>query len=730
MEQAVDLSLFVQRKPDGVAQLDLVVEGMESPQSIVTIEEAIGAEPAVLRARVNYTNRRLTIEWRDGGLDPAVLVQSLERMGFPVHPFQTNQSEDSETRAARYLLRCLGVAGFASMNIMLLSVSVWSGHVSGMNVETRDLLHWMSALIVLPSAAYAGRPFFSSAWRALRGGGVNMDVPISLGILLALTMSLVETWNHAEHAYFDSAIMLIFFLLTGRYLDHAMRRKTRAVAANLAALRAASANRIEANGEVVCVPAESLSANDVILLRPGERVPADAVVLSGHSEVDDSLVTGETLRRSVGEGDLIHAGSVNYNGALRLRVLKGSAQSLVDEIERMIEAALTTKNAYLRLGDRAARLYAPVVHVTALATAIGWYVAGASAHDAIITAIAVLIITCPCALALAVPAVQVVASGALFRRGILLSSGDAIERLSEVDTLVFDKTGTLTLPQPVLVNRDEIAPEIVERAARLALSSHHPLARALAGLAQLREPFDAVEEVAGAGVVTKLQGLEMRLGSADFCHAKGAAESALAQDPEASLICLRHGEAVAVFRIRQSLRPDAVETARAVQALGLHCLILSGDRAASVEPVAQALQISYWRAGMKPADKIAVLDALKAQGKRVLMVGDGINDAPALASAHVSISPITGSDLAQASSDAVFMGEKLAPVLMAVKISCRARALMRQNLWLAVIYNIFAVPLAIAGYVTPLIAAAAMSGSSILVTVNALRGNRAKESAR
>ena len=325
------------------------------------------------------------------------------------------------------------------------------------------------------------------------------------------------------------------------------------------------------------------------------------------------------------------------------------------------------------------------------------------------------------------PAVQVVASGALFRRGLLLSSGDAIERLSEIDVVVFDKTGTLTLPQPVLVNRDEIAPELVERAARLAISSHHPLARALAGLAQLREPYDDVQEQAGAGVMTRLQGMEMRLGSAEFCAAHSAAEAALMRDPDASLICFRHVETVAVFRIRQSLRPDAIETVRALKALNLPCLILSGDRAASVEPVAQALQISDWRAGMKPQDKIAVLDELKASGKRVLMVGDGINDAPALAAAHVSLSPITGSDLAQASSDAVFMGDRLSPVLMAVKISRRARALMRQNLWMAAIYNLFAVPLAIAGYVTPLIAAAAMSGSSILVTLNALRGNAAKE---
>ena len=386
-----------------------------------------------------------------------------------------------------------------------------------------------------------------------------------------------------------------------------------------------------------------------------------------------------------------------------------------------IEGALGAKSRYVRLGDRAARLYAPVVHLTALSTAIGWIAFGASFHDAIVTAIAVLIITCPCALALAVPAVQVVASGSLFRGGVLLGAGDAIERMSEVDMVVFDKTGTLTLPAPVVANADEVDPVLLERAARLALSSHHPLARPLAACARLREPFDEVSEEPGSGVLGRLQGLEMRLGSPEFCDTLELSLVVRNRDPEASIICFRHGERTAVFSVRQSLRRDARAVIAEVEKLGLRTAIFSGDRAPAVEAVARQLGVTDWRAGMKPADKTAALQELAAQGHRVLMVGDGVNDAPALAAAHASLSPITASDIAQASADAVFLGERLAPVLRSLRIARQARRLMRENLLIAVVYNMFAVPMAICGFVTPLIAACAMSGSSLIVTLNALR---------
>jgi Cu2+-exporting ATPase len=508
--------------------------------------------------------------------------------------------------------------------------------------------------------------------------------------------------------------MLLFFLLVGRTLDHAVRRKTRAVAGNLAALKADTAHRFMGD-ELVSVPVAVLKAGDRLLVKPGERVPADGTVLRGNSEIDESIVTGETARRRIGPGNTVYAGCTNYSGALTLQVTAAGGTSLIDEIEKLLDKAAGTKSRTMRLADRAARIYAPVVHLTAALTFIGWLAAGASIHDALITAIAVLIITCPCALALAIPAVQVVASGALFRSGVILNAGDAIERLAGVDIVVFDKTGTLTLPEPRVVNVTSLDSELLEAAARLALSSRHPLAVALSREAIARTPFDGAVEHPGQGVCAIVEAVEMRLGSPEFCNVVPTCES------PASVICFRHGNRSALIEIAQSLRPDAVEVVRSLRERGLDLCILSGDRAESVAPVAKALGIESWQARLKPADKIARVEEWKAHGCRVAMIGDGLNDAPSLAAARVSLSPISAADLTQAHADAVFLGEKLKPVLDAIIIARRARSLMIENLRLAMIYNAIAVPVAIAGAVTPLIAALAMSGSSLIVTLNALR---------
>ena len=722
---ATDLSIFVKHGA-GHSRLELAVEGVGCAGCIRKIEGGLKRLPGIVDARLNFTNRRLSVEWKDGALDAGEIVGELARIGYPAHPFAPAKTESVEAEEARRLLRCLAVAGFAAMNIMLLSVSVWSG--SDMTQETRDFFHWLSALIALPAAAYGGEPFFRSAWRALRSGQVNMDVPISLGVTLALGMSVVETAAHAEHAYFDSAIMLLFFLLCGRYLDHAMRRKTRAAAGNLAAVKAEIAHRLDSRGEVVTVPAAALVPGDRLLVRPGERVAADGTVLSGSSEIDESLVTGETGNKRVAAGATIYAGSVNHAGALTMRVSAAGTGTLIDEVERLLDQAVAARSRYRRLADRAARLYAPMVHTAAALTAAGWLLAGAPLHDAIITAIAVLIITCPCALALAVPAVQVVAANALFRAGVILNAGDAIERLAGIDTIVLDKTGTLTLPEPRVANV-AVDPGLLETAARLALSSSHPMAAALAREAGEHVPFEGAREEPGRGVRTVIGGHEARLGSATFCRMPA---SLVDEEPGVSTIYFRLGEQTTVFTIRQRLRPDAVATVSALERDGLDLIILSGDRPAAVAPIAAALGIPTWQGGLDPAQKIAAITSLKAAGRRILMVGDGINDAPALAAAHVSLSPISAAHITQAQADAVFVGERLAPVRDAITIARRAHRLMRQNLWLAAVYNAVAVPIAIAGLVTPLIAAAAMSGSSLLVTLNALRargGSAARQSA-
>ena len=719
-----DLSLFVRPGEAGGDAMDLAVGGIKCAGCMAAIEKGLGQEPGIVSARVNLASKRLTVEWRAGMLTPDRIIERLDELGFRAHPFSPRKLDSEEAIEERKLLRCLGVAAFGAMNIMLLSVSVWSGNFSDITPETRDFFHWLSALIALPTAAYAGRPFYESALKALRVGAVNMDVPITLGVVLALGISVVETWQHAEHAYFDSAVMLLFFLLIGRYLDQSVRRRTRDVASNLAALRADTATRIAPDGSIVEVPVEAIDPGDLVLASPGQRIAVDGLVDSGESEVDQSLITGETRHVAVAKGANVYAGTLNLTGQIRIRVTKAEHGTLLAEIERLLTGAVEGRAKYVRLADRAARLYAPVVHTTAALTFIGWMLAGLAWKPSLLIAITVLIITCPCALALAIPAVQVVATQALFRRSVLLHAPDALERLADVDTVVFDKTGTLTLPQPVLVNGSGLDPGIVTAAGRLAVASRHPLAQAVAEAAGKPAPAAGAREVAGAGIEAEIGGIPARLGSLAFCDAGVEGSRLAALYPDASFIAYRQGETVAVFAVEQVLREDAKATVAALRAAGLRLLILSGDRSEAVMRAADTLGIADRTGDLKPADKIARLEALAAEGRKVLMVGDGLNDAPSLAAAHVSLSPVTAVHLAQAAADGVFLGDALKPVSDSVRTARIARKVMAQNLWLAAVYNLIAVPLAIAGFVTPLIAALAMSGSSILVTLNALSARR------
>ncbi|MCB1494428.1 MAG: heavy metal translocating P-type ATPase, partial [Bauldia sp.] len=453
---AVDLSHYVTSDDDGACHIDLAVDGIHCAGCISGIEKRLKAVPGVTDARVNLTLRRVGVDWREGAVEPASLVEALDRGGYRARPFSTGSVEAESDAEMKRLLKALAVAGFAAMNIMLLSVSVWAGNASDISPETRDLFHWLSALIAIPAVAYAGRPFFASAWTALRARRTNMDVPISVGVLLAVGVSLYETAISAEHAYFDSAVMLLFFLLAGRSLDQMMRRKTRTLAGNLAALKGETAELIQPDGSIRTVPAAAIHAGRSILVRPGQRVAADGTVVAGGSTVDESLITGETLPKTVREGDMVYAGTLNLSGPLTVRATALSGESLVDEVQRLLDKATEARSRRVKLADRAARLYAPFVHLTALLAAIGWLVAGAGIHQSVLIATAVLIITCPCALALAIPAVQVAAAGALFRRGVFLNAGDALERFAEADTIVFDKTGTLTTAEPHVANAADI----------------------------------------------------------------------------------------------------------------------------------------------------------------------------------------------------------------------------------------------------------------------------------
>ena len=639
------------------------------------------------------------------------LGQKFKSLGYPAHlPGGADESADP---AMRELLKALAVAGFASMNVMLLSVSVWSGA----EAATRDLFHWISALIAAPALIYSGRVFFRSAWGALRHGRANMDVPISLGVGLAYAISLFETITHGEHAYFDASVTLLFFLLIGRFLDRRARTKARGAAARLLALRAQTATVIGDGGARRAVAAQDLAPGMLLAVAAGERLAADGVIATGETDLDTSLVTGESLPRAARPGDKVFAGTLNLGAPVEVRVTAAGEDTLLAEIVRLMEAAEQGRARYVRLADRAARLYAPAVHVLAAATFIGWFIGTGDWEKALLICVATLIITCPCALGLAVPTVQVVASGRLLARGVLLKTADGLERVAQCDTVVFDKTGTLTLGEARLLNAEAIPADDLAVAAALAGHSRHPLARAVAAMGGQGVQFENVREIPGQGLEGSLGGARVRLGSRAFAAPDAAATGA--GGPEIWFAC--DGRAPQHLAFTDALRPDAKDTIRRLKAMGLKVELLSGDREDVVRAVAAALEIADWRAEQRPDAKVQRLKELAAEGRTVLMVGDGLNDAPALAAGHASLSPATAADISQTAADLVFQGDSLAPVAEAVTVARAATRHVKQNFALAIGYNMIAVPIAIAGFATPLVAAIAMSSSSILVTMNALR---------
>ena len=602
---------------------------------------------------------------------------------------------------------------------MLLSVSVWAGPASAMDSSAATLFHWLSALIGLPALGYAAQHFFASAYAALRSRRLNMDVPISLGITLATAMSLFQTMRGTDQVYFDAAVTLVFFLLIGRTLDERMRVKSRGAAENLMSLKAVAATVIGQDGVARQIQARNVVPGMRMIAAAGERIAADGIITSGRSEIDESLITGETLPRIVQAGDRVHAGTVNGAGTLQIEATSTDENTLLAEIARLMLAGEQSRGRYVRLADRAARMYAPAVHVLGLATFIGWMVAGGGWEQALTYAIAVLIITCPCALALAVPAVQVAATSRLFGQGTIVKAADGLERLSEVDTIVFDKTGTLTMGELHLSDGQTISDDILVKAAGLAVSSRHPYAQAIVREARARGLDIAVrpgvQEVAGSGLVVAAGSGEVRLGSAAWTGVTDARQH------EASLWFVQPGREAIGFRFEDRLRSDAVETVAALKAAGYAVELLSGDRPDAVEAAARAAGFTRWQGGARPDAKLHRLQTLKDQGHRTLMVGDGLNDAPALATGHASLSPATAVDISQTAADAVFQGDRLAPVVETLKVARASHRMSLQNFAIAILYNMAFVPLAMAGYVTPLVAAIAMSTSSIIVTANAVR---------
>ena len=514
-----DLGRHIITKADGTKELTLAVDGLQCGACVWLIESVLAKEPGVLAGRVNMTTRRLRLAWRGLDEDADRLVGQIEALGYRLVPFDVSALAAAQDRTGRMLMRSLAVAGFAAGNVMLISIGIWAGQegvLDHIGPATVALLHWVSALIAMPAIAYAGWPFFTSAFAALRQRRTNMDVPISLGVLLVTGMSLAETISGGAHTYFDSAVTLLFFLLVGRVLDHRARGQARATAEQLLAMRATDVAVVQADGTVRRCAQEQVAEGDHVLVATGERIGVDGVLERGSAALDTSLVTGESLPVNAEPGTAVYAGTLNLGASLTIRATATGGATLLAECVRLIEAAETRRGRFVVLADRVARRYAPAVHLCALLTFLWWFfVIGVPAGQALLTASAVLIITCPCALALAVPAVQVIATGRLFARGMLLKSATALERLAEVDTVVFDKTGTLTEPLLALVS--DPAPADLHQAATLAVSSRHPLARSLVAAAGAVVPADGVIEHPGLGLSLVTPAGEIRLGSRTFC---------------------------------------------------------------------------------------------------------------------------------------------------------------------------------------------------------------------
>ena len=706
-----DLSAYLTETGLGERRLDLLVSGAHCAACIARIEGELADTPGVASARLNLSTGRLAVSLSPEG-DPGRVVRVLDRIGYPATPFDPDSARQAQDREGRELAMALAVAGFGAGNAMIFSVPVWAGLFGQeLGPATRTFMQWASAGVGAPCAVFAGMVFFRSAWNALRAGRANMDVPISIGVILTLLVSFQETLLKGRDTYFDAAVTLLFLLLIGRWMDYALRRRARSAAADLLALQAPSAALLAEDGTERRAPLRLVRPGHRLRVRPGERIPVDGVVETGESELDNAILTGETTPEAVAPGAACRAGALNLSGLLTLRAEAACEDSTLARIARLVESGAQSRSSYVQLADKAAAIYVPVVHVAAALTFVVGWALGLPVREAVLRAATVLIVTCPCALGLAVPAVQVAAASRLFRRGVLVKSGAGLERLAEADHAAFDKTGVLTEGRPRLLNTD---PLDLARAAPLARASSHPLARALAEAAGEGPVADGAVEVAGQGVEARTPAGVMRLGRAAFVGAPLSGE-------QTELWFRDDRGALFRFAFADPLRASAAGLASGMGARGLAVSVLSGDVEAPTRRAAEALGVRDWRSGLTPQGKVEAIAGLKAAGRRVLMVGDGLNDVAALSQAHVAMAPGTALDASQSAADLVYPADRPERILEAIDVARAARRRALENFAFAALYNLVAGPAAMLGLVNPFVAALAMSGSSLVVTLNALR---------
>jgi P-type Cu2+ transporter len=712
-----ELQASVRKLADGSSSLLVSTPAIHCGNCISTIESQIRKLSGVGTVRANLSFKRVSLTFDGSRQSLEGIVCKLTELGFPPQSLlaEANSGADPELKS---LIRALAVSGFAATNIMLLSVSIWNGAEGA----TKDLFHFVSALIAIPAVAYGGLPFFRSAVAALRHHRMNMDVPISLGVLLATGMSMYESFIGGGHAYFDAATSLLFFLLIGRTLDHMMRSKARAAADSLLRIAAKGGFVVSDAGELTYMALDALKPGMRIRIAAGERFPVDGKVVEGESDVDRALVTGESEALRITPGADVEAGTLNLTGPIDICASRAAKDSFLAEVTQMMSSAESGRTGYVRVADRMAKIYAPAVHVLAFASFVGWMLwTKGDWHQSLTVAIAVLIITCPCALGLAVPVAHVVSAGRLFKAGILMKDGSALERLAAITDAVFDKTGTLTTGEPAVRATTIPSGPTAALAKALAHRSSHPAARALARYLPelpLGDVLD-VHEVAGHGVEARYHDKRVRLGRPNWVAEISSQEASGANTPGSAFAL--EGRPLYLSCFNETLRPDAGWMVSALRGQGISCRIISGDHEAPVAAVSSSLNMDGFQASMLPRDKLEYLKGQAATGCKVLMVGDGLNDAPALVAAHVSMAPSSASDVGRTAADFVFTRSSLSAVVYAYDMAVATHRIVKQNFGLAIIYNLLAVPLAVSGQLNPLLAAIAMSTSSIIVVGNSLR---------
>lgn len=706
---------------DDVREATIYVGGMYCSACSWLIETTLARQSGVTSAEVNPITHRLRLRFAEEDTKLSGLLATLANLGYQPQPMSPEGAARPEVIEQRTALKRLLVASLGMMQVMMFAVGLYAMDFQGIDEDMQHFLRLVSFFVTTPVVFYAAKPFFTSAWRGVVTRRPGMDLPVSIAVGSAYVASIYATLTRGEAVWFDSVTMFVFFLTLGRFLEMRARHRSIDRGAALSSLLPNTATRIDGDTHNT-VPVSHLKSGDSLLIRAGESIPADGILASGSTSVDEALLTGEARPQGKSIGDELSAGSINLDSMIEMRVTRTGSDTTLGTISRLSEKARYARPAFVTLADRIASYIVVALLVVAAGVATFWYFA--DADRAFVITLSVLVVTCPCALALATPAAFAAAGSRLSQLRLLVTNGNSIEALSRVTLAMFDKTGTLTkgLPRITAVfvtDSDWTDKDCRVIAAALEHASTHPLARAFAMPGEL-PVVTSQEIVVGQGVAGIIDGCEWRLGNASFVGGGFATDDSLATH----VFLGANGSPVAWFELEDEIRPEARETLESLRKLGITTALVSGDNRIAVEAVASDLAFTDVHFECTPEDKLAVIEDAQRRGERVVMIGDGINDAPVLAGADTSVAPAHGALLAQTSAGIIMLGESLAPLTTAVEMSRKTMRIVRQNLAWAIVYNALALPLAAAGFVPPWLAAIGMSVSSLVVVLNALRLNR------